>query len=607
MLRGYNLPGYTLALDDIEVYDGVYIIPNKGISYQEGLITINDYAVSLARIAEAVNDPAVFNYYAAENTAYCYEDLLIKSGAEFLISNGILKMQGGKHIRYEREAMLFLDNAEIVSVSSEPWYWQISGATHYAAIVLSVNNSRIDNCGGFTSTGMKCLYLKDSQFTNLAGSTPISISFRRPPNGSFLITGCLFQGKAGTETIFLQGGDQFHQLSPEPYGMDIIDTVFDGIRLFRHYEYPYYLSPGRPGGTASLVNVVVDSLGYNGSLYRLKYYLDVKVVDENNLPVSGATVTVVNQQDNIKYPAENLARSWKYLRVGDQVSAGGEDYFEGQQGNWFKGLIDVNNLAETMTGENGHTPPTSDTEGTLVLTDQRQDGTSVDNYTYTISAEKDGKTGQLMGVDPDASWYRSEPAMPAKSVVIVLGGQSYITNDAREPTITIISPRPGTLVSGEVCVKVNAFDSAGIAKVEFYINGIFKSQDTILPYEWVWNTEEYLQGEHEIRVEAQDNSNNTSETAVSVTVWKLKGLVAYPNPYIKGKNSGNRITFFNLLPGAVIRIYTLSGALVKNIRPEDWSTNNSAEWDISGMAGGVYIYSVASPAGQSKGKVSIVK
>ena len=87
----------------------------------------------------------------------------------------------------------------------------------------------------------------------------------------------------------------------------------------------------------------------------------------------------------------------------------------------------------------------------------------------------------------------------------------------------------------------------------------------------------------------------------------LKETHIYPNPYIKGKSLAERISFINLPKEATIRIYTVSGKLVKTIKHLDTVDGNSEEWNISDIASGIYVYTVISSQGKKTGKVSIIK
>jgi len=420
---GVGTTALAMAFTNIAIYDQAYLIPNHGVVYDSGagLVTVNDYYVDLPTIAAAVNDSGVFAYDSGSRSGICNANLLVKSGASLRLQNCTLKMAGGKKIRYEREAMFYIEGSTLQSADASPWYFESSGAYVYGATVLSIVNSVLDNFGGYFAQGLKTLYLKNTRFTNLVGY-PFRFITRRPCNGELLIQGCRFEGKTGTETILFQGGDQFHQLQPEPLGMDIIDTTFENISYLHQSDDTYYLSDSTPGGTTNFTNVKTAGLQYGkATLYRFKYYLDVKVVDRNGNPVSGATVSVVNEQDNSLHSAENLKRAWTYLMVGDQVSLAGDDYFAGQQGNWFKGLVDVNDCGAAVTGLDGHTPLPADSDNTLVITDSVNANKF---YTYTVTATCNGETGRVRGIDPDESWYRADPQVPVKTVEVILGCES---------------------------------------------------------------------------------------------------------------------------------------------------------------------------------------
>jgi hypothetical protein len=81
----------------------------------------------------------------------------------------------------------------------------------------------------------------------------------------------------------------------------------------------------------------------------------------------------------------------------------------------------------------------------------------------------------------------------------------------------------------------------------------------------------------------------------------------YPNPYIKGKSSGEKIYFSNLPKESTLRIFTLSADPVAALR-HDQSVDGGVEiWDISCVPGGVYVYSIVSSKGTVRGKISIIK
>ena len=97
----------------------------------------------------------------------------------------------------------------------------------------------------------------------------------------------------------------------------------------------------------------------------------------------------------------------------------------------------------------------------------------------------------------------------------------------------------------------------------------------------------------------------------------IENVKVVPNPY-KGSapwtasEIADKVEFINLPPQAVIRIYTLSGDLVKTI-VHNSSTDGSESWNLLTRSGqkvvtGVYIYKVETPDGKYKiGKFLILK
>jgi hypothetical protein len=107
-----------------------------------------------------------------------------------------------------------------------------------------------------------------------------------------------------------------------------------------------------------------------------------------------------------------------------------------------------------------------------------------------------------------------------------------------------------------------------------------------------------------------------------LAVQGLDNIFVVPNPYviasqfeIPGNRSdlrGDRVIQFRNLPvQCTIRIYTITGELVRTLQKND--TNGYLNWDVlsseSARIGyGVYIYQVETPAGGSKiGRLAIIK
>ncbi len=105
---------------------------------------------------------------------------------------------------------------------------------------------------------------------------------------------------------------------------------------------------------------------------------------------------------------------------------------------------------------------------------------------------------------------------------------------------------------------------------------------------------------------------------------KLDKIGVVPNPYISANawekrnlnqtgRGERRIDFINLPAKCEIRIYTLTGALIKTIYKDSSPTDGAVSWNLitdDGMdiAYGVYIYHVTAPEiGEHIGKFAIIK
>lgn len=111
-----------------------------------------------------------------------------------------------------------------------------------------------------------------------------------------------------------------------------------------------------------------------------------------------------------------------------------------------------------------------------------------------------------------------------KSGSITMNRDHALTASAVEiddpPTVSITNPKNGDTITGPIFVKVDTSDDHGVAKVEFYIDDVFKRSisQTSYQYQWIWTTTEYTNGTHTIKVIAYDTANQTASHEITVTV-----------------------------------------------------------------------------------------
>jgi hypothetical protein len=90
------------------------------------------------------------------------------------------------------------------------------------------------------------------------------------------------------------------------------------------------------------------------------------------------------------------------------------------------------------------------------------------------------------------------------------------------PAVSIVSPSPppGGSVRGAVLVEAQASDDVGIARVDFFVDGGYKSSDTTEPYQMMWDTcpSAVSEGPHTICAKAWDVCGKTAQACINVTV-----------------------------------------------------------------------------------------
>ena len=99
--------------------------------------------------------------------------------------------------------------------------------------------------------------------------------------------------------------------------------------------------------------------------------------------------------------------------------------------------------------------------------------------------------------------------------------QSFIfKTDDDKPTAAYPTIADGMILSGQHLITVNPTDGegSGIQKLEFILGITNQKIDMISPYDWIWDTTEYADGNFFITINIYDNLNNIEEKSFSVRV-----------------------------------------------------------------------------------------
>ncbi|MDR4653350.1 MAG: Ig-like domain-containing protein, partial [Nitrosomonas sp.] len=91
--------------------------------------------------------------------------------------------------------------------------------------------------------------------------------------------------------------------------------------------------------------------------------------------------------------------------------------------------------------------------------------------------------------------------------------------DAEAPSVNIISPVNGQIVSGPIQIAVDASDNVGVSYVDFHINGNLVARDRSAPYQFSLNGRFMMKGNHVLTARAYDAAGNQGVSPnVTITV-----------------------------------------------------------------------------------------
>jgi len=111
--------------------------------------------------------------------------------------------------------------------------------------------------------------------------------------------------------------------------------------------------------------------------------------------------------------------------------------------------------------------------------------------------------------------------------------------DKVKPTVSLVTPWDGTTRDGIVDVSIEAYDDAGIARVDFYVNNSLYSSTTAEPYAFEWDMSSLADGsENSVFAKAVDGNGNA---ALTETIIVTKGASAKPVAVLTSPTDGTTI------------------------------------------------------------------
>ncbi|GMT96376.1 hypothetical protein KH5H1_04950 [Corallococcus caeni] len=195
----------------------------------------------------------------------------------------------------------------------------------------------------------------------------------------------------------------------------------------------------------------------------------------------------------------------------------------------------------TFTTENDLTPPTvamtspangAVLSGTVTLTADAADAYGISRVDFYVDTLMIGSATTAPYAVSVNTVLRGNGSHTLKAIAYDTASNSAtsqvltvtISNDSTPPTVALVSPVSGAVVSGTILLSANASDNVGVASVRFYINSVLLGTVSSAPYQLAWNTSTVTNGSASVRAEAVDTSGLVSPSStVSVTVSNSAG------------------------------------------------------------------------------------
>ncbi|MCC7429956.1 hypothetical protein IT568_03845, partial [bacterium] len=107
-------------------------------------------------------------------------------------------------------------------------------------------------------------------------------------------------------------------------------------------------------------------------------------------------------------------------------------------------------------------------------------------------------------------------------------------------SVNLVNPANFSTVTGNVLIKVSAFDAFGISKVEFFQNGNLLGEDTTEPYEFIWDTSG-ISGDFALNAKAYNSLGDFRET-YPISVKINPSDVVPPTVYVSSPASFSEVS-----------------------------------------------------------------
>lgn len=268
-------------------------------------------------------------------------------------------------------------------------------------------------------------------------------------------------------------------------------------------------------------------------------------LDKTSLSFLGAGTDSFNVrnsgEDTLNYQV-NSNRSWLGVSPGSGSSSGEWDEFQVSTDTSGLGVGDYSGTISVTSGGASNSPQylsvyltiPDDLPPTITITSPSNNTVVTSTVTIKASASDDNGVEKVdFFVDnefkksvfsPPYNWEWNPSVYSSGFHTVMARAYDTIhqTADAsvnlkvdKPPEVTLTSPASGTDVSGTVLVEASASDDFGISNVRFYIHNVLKKTDTAAPYDYVWETSLFQNGNYEVKAEVVDIVNQTDQHTIT--------------------------------------------------------------------------------------------
>lgn len=126
------------------------------------------------------------------------------------------------------------------------------------------------------------------------------------------------------------------------------------------------------------------------------------------------------------------------------------------------------------------------------------------------------------------------------------------------PTVSLTAPASGSTVSGTVSYAANATDNAGVARVDFALDGNALASDTASPYGGSLDTTKLANGSHTLRATAYDAAGLSASSQIALNVQNT--VAQPPTTSTPAPKSGSLDVWFKAPTSGKTVSGTLSGS-----------------------------------------------